>query len=215
MSGVYRGTTPGRVYIGTQLAKAVYRGITEIWRRDPAYVDVSASGTHTAPSFAVYADVGVLGAGGGGATGDNGSSTANGEGGNAAVWQYQTITVNPGDVLNFTIGNGGAGATGATKRSGTAGGSSSVTGPGLSLTSSGGSPGIGTTANRDSTGHGASSYTAPNGAEFPGSSDVGADTNGSTPGGGGGGGSYPGWFGTVRPGRNGGNGAGRIRWRSY
>lgn len=213
MSPVYRGTTPGRVFVGTQLAKSVYRGVVEIWRRDHTYLDTS--GTVVVPTYAAFADVGVLGGGGGGATGDNGVSTANGEGGFAATWATQTIAVTPGATLTFSLGSGGAGASGGTKRSGSTGGASTVTGPGLNLTSNGGAPGIGTSANRDSTGSAAQGVTTGNGATFPAGSTVGADTDNNTIGSGGGGGSYPGWFGAVRPGKNGGPGAGRIRWRSY
>ena len=213
---IYKGDAPCRIYKGDALAQAVYVGDIERWRRVPAYVDVSTSGDVSAPTWACLADVGVIGGGGGGASGDNGFSTANGEGGNAAVWQTQTLVVQPGDVLTFTIGGMGTGGTGTVRKSGTAGGTSSVVGPGgFTLSSVGGTPGIGTTANMDSTGHGAALVTNPNGATFPASASVAVNTVGNAPGGGGGGGAYPGVFGSVIPGRNGGGGMGRVRWRSY
>ena len=211
---LYRGGAPARVYIGDALASAVYQGTTEIWRRDPAYTDVATSGTVTVPTWAAYADVGVIGGGGGGATADNGVTSAHGEGGNAATWATQTVAVKPGDVLTFTIGDGGPGGAGGVKRSGAQGGTSSVTGPGLSLTSPGGTGGVGQAASGDRTGHGAASATL-NGATFPAGADVGAETTGTTPGGGGGGSSYKGWLQTPNNAAAGGKGGGRVRFRSY
>lgn len=211
---LYRAGAPARVYVGDTLASAVYKGTTEVWRRDPAYTDVSASGPVTVPPWAAVADVGVIGGGGGGATGDNGLSSAHGEGGNAAAWQTQTVAVTPGDVLTFTLGNGGPGGSGGVKKSGTAGGATTVTGPGLSLTSPGGTPGVGSTSSGDRTGHGAAAATL-NGATFPPGTDVGPEATGTLPGGGGGGSSYKGWGRTPNNAAAGAQGRGRVRFRSY
>ncbi|GMV27702.1 MAG: hypothetical protein AMXMBFR58_37330 [Phycisphaerae bacterium] len=211
---LYRAETPARVYLGDQLAAAVYRGEVIVWRRDPLYLDAAATITVTVPTWAALADVGVLGGGGGGATADNGASTSNGSGGNAAVWATETISVVPGQQISLTIGPGGAGGSGGVKRSGTAGTASSASSGTWSLTSAGGTPGVGSTTNDDVTGHGA--YSAElNGAVFPGGVDVAARATGSTPGGGGGGGPYPGWFGSAQSAGPGAPGSARIRWRSY
>lgn len=167
--------------------------------------------TVTAPSNG-YADVGVIGGGGGGATGDNGLSTANGKGGSPASWSSKTIAVNAGDVITLNIGSGGPGASGSVKKSGTAGSNSTASGPNLNLTSTGGLPGTGGTANGDRTGRGATASSI-NGLTLPGSDDVSTNSVGNTPGGGGTGGDYPGLFGSAKAGYKGGDGLGLIRFR--
>ena len=219
---IHRGGQAPRVYAGTAMVSAVYRGTTEIWRANQENLyDITASGTLTVPDWAAFADVGVIGGGGGGATGNNGASEANGEGGNAAVWSTATVTVSPGGVLTFTIGAGGTGGTGGVvMNSGGQGGTTSVSSPYGSLSSTGGTGGAGSTATRDRTGHGAAAVTF-NGVTFASSANVTPNNLvnvgpvGNAPGGGGGGGRYPGWFQSAHAGGAGGAGRARVRFRSY
>ena len=203
-----------RIYRGTVEVTRVFRGGTEIWRRNPVYTFYTpGTYTITAPAYAAFVDLGISGGGGGGATADNGFSTANGEGGNQSAWVVGSFAILPGQQITIVIGDGGTGASGGVKRSGTAGSQSTATGPGISLTAPGGTPGVGTTANRDRTGHGMAASSV-SGVTLPNSADAASGTAGD-PGGGGPGGPYPGWMGTPAAASNGGPGRGMLQFRSF
>lgn len=142
---LYREDRPARVYVGDHLATAVYLGTREIWRGEPLILSFDASAIVPVPSWAVYCDRLVLGAGGGGSGGNNfGSIGRGGAGGAGAV---DTITVEAlalaGGQLTVTIGTGGPG--GAAEKAGTDGGPTTITGPGVAtLTGAGGTRGQGT-----------------------------------------------------------------------
>lgn len=208
---VYRGTTP--------VLRVFARGGVEVWRASPVDdLRTSGTGSVVAPSYAAFAEFGVIGGGASGSTGDNGFSTARGKGAPPAVWQWVTVAVNPGDTFDFTIGTGGAQRTGI-KISGQNGTATTVTKAGSTVVTSAGSVGpAGNTANNDPTGFGAAASSA-NGLALPGGADVGANTAGTPPGGGGGGGPSIPW---TNPGTDaqywsgaGGRGEMRFRWRSF
>ncbi|WP_217491833.1 glycine-rich domain-containing protein, partial [Tsukamurella pulmonis] len=135
-------------YRGTASAIRAFRGTVEVWRRDPVdTVLTSGTGSFTAPSYAAFMDVGVIGGGASGATGDNGVTTAAGSGAPAAVWQSTTVAVKPGDVFNYSVGIGGARRNGV-KTSGENGTASTITKGGSTVVASAGSIGpAGNTAN--------------------------------------------------------------------
>lgn len=214
---IYRAGVPARVYIGDTLAQAVFRGETLIWLRDHEAREISIARTFTlvAPTYCALLDLAVIGGGGGGSTADNGATTANGKGGNPATWQYTTVAVKPGDQFTFTLGDGGAGGSGGVKKSGSNGGPSTVTGPGVNLTSPGGTGAPGGTGNYNVTGLSSTGLTTPAGHILRASGTVGASATGEEPGGGGGGSAYKGWFQTPANAGAGGNGIGAYRIRSY
>lgn len=223
------------IYRGGSLVRAIYRGTTpvlraflgtvEVWRRDPVdTVLTSGSGSITAPSYAAFMDVGVIGGGASGATGDNGISTAAGTGAPAAAWQSTTVAVKPGDVFNYSVGVGGARRNGV-KTKGEDGTASTITKGGSTVVASAGSLGpAGNTANNTRTGRGAAASSVA-ALSLPGSSDVNSPGNaddttivdGNPPGGGGLGGPSVGWTqnGLNKYSGAGGRGEIRYRFRSY
>ncbi|KXP08062.1 hypothetical protein AXK57_16395, partial [Tsukamurella pulmonis] len=184
----------------------------------------SGTGSFTAPSYAAFMDVGVIGGGASGATGDNGVTTAAGSGAPAAVWQSTTVAVKPGDVFNYSVGIGGARRNGV-KTSGENGTASTITKGGSTVVASAGSIGpAGNTANNTRTGRGAAASSIA-ALALPGSADVNSPGNqddttivdGNPPGGGGLGGPSVGWMnnGSTKYSGMGGRGEIRYRFRSY
>jgi len=81
-----------------------------------------ASDTFIVPAFIYKLRIHAWGAGGGGSNTDGGGSTGSGGGGGA--YGLSIVTVTPGQVINFTVGAGGAGSTGVA----TAGGDTLILG---------------------------------------------------------------------------------------
>lgn len=207
---LYRAGTPARVYLGGQLARAVYRGTVEVWRRDPLQLD-NATGELVVPSWAALFDYVLLGGGGGG-QGGNGANSRTGTGGAAGQWLTGTVAVVPGQRLRLAIGAAGlGGAKSAPDRIGTAGGATTLTLPdGRVLTAPGGAAGTGFSDTP-----GASPGTRDyQGIIAVGGVQAGANQDGHPPGGGGGPGTG-GIFGGGNAGRNAGPGRAWGRWRSY
>lgn len=206
---IWRAGSAARVYLGSVLASAVYKGTTEVWRRDPQTLTLTATGPVVVPSWAAYADRIALGGGGGGGGGE-GTVSRTGNGGGPGQFAADTISVKPGDTLTVTVGPGGA--PGAKEKSGSPGRATTITGAGgPTLTGAGGTAGSGYGG---AVGGSPGTYTHPNGPQLVGGSTAGTNTDGQTPGGGGGPGSG-GIFGSANPGRPGAGGAALIRFRSY
>src|SRR5699024_5544829 len=81
----------------------------ELWRRKPYVVEITSDTTLLTPSWALYADIVMIGGGGGGA-GGNGAVSNHGRGGKSGDWRAATRLVQPGQEIEFTIGLGGAGS---------------------------------------------------------------------------------------------------------
>lgn len=180
------------------------------------YVEFTSSGSWQVPSDVTSIDVIVVGGGGGGKGGHNydyGGSYYGGGGGNNGITTTQnSISVTPGQTLTITIGSAGSGGAGGTSTcgNGLAGGQSSITGTGVSVTASGGvlqsSDYTSSTGGPGSNGYGSGTY-AINGTD---ADNCGEGTRygglaGTGYGAGGGGGGTVGCQGY--PGGNGGNGA--------
>jgi len=118
-------------------------------------VEFPSSTTYTVPSWAVKAQILIVGGGGGGATGSNPGGANAGVGGSGGVGstpvEYTQVPVVASDILTISIGNAGSGGIATTSSIGNAGGAgglSSVTGNGIDLYcpgASGGNPGNGVT----------------------------------------------------------------------
>lgn len=100
----------------------------------------TSSGTFTTPTSKIF-KVTIVGGGAGGGTGNNAQRAGNGGGGGGtAIKYYSGITA--GTVCTVTIGAGGAGASSGALVQGSAGGTSSFTGTGITtLTANGGTGG--------------------------------------------------------------------------
>ncbi len=109
-----------------------------------AYIEFTSSGSWQVPSDVTSIDVIVVGGGGGGKGGHNydygGSYYGGGGGNNGTTTAQNSISVTPGQTLTITIGNAGSGGAGGTSTygNGLAGGESSITGTGVSVSASGG-----------------------------------------------------------------------------
>lgn len=213
---IYRGLSPARVYVGETMPRALYRGTTEVWRRDSEWVRVSGSRLD-APPWAAYVDVIVLGGGGGGA---NGRVIA-GTGGDAGRWGGGTYPTPPGAYLSVTIGAGGAGGVAGAlgNTPGSPGGATTVTvahSGGSSVVTGTGGPGGEGSPGRVGQSPGPSPYfDSPvdnTGTPIAGGGTAAADQPGNPPGGGGGAGR--GAFLPVN-GQRGADGAAWVRFRSY
>src|SRR5690625_5276231 len=77
----------------------------ELWRRVPFDMEITSSTTLVTPTWALYADIILIGGGGGGA-GGSGAINAPGRGGSAGSWQGAIRKAQPGEGLVFTIGAG-------------------------------------------------------------------------------------------------------------
>lgn len=183
----------------------------ELWRRNPYVFQIVTDSTLVAPSWALYADVILLGGGGGGAGGDGGFSQ-NGRGGEAGDWRSTTRLVRPGDKLEFTIGLGGYGSQ-TEKGSGGAGGSTKFKHETYTNVAFGGAGGVGTSRSTiDAKGFDPGRHTFGD-WQVTGGRGGSMDESGMTPGGGGGGGSG-GTFGRWSPGQPGASGGAWVRYRS-
>lgn len=78
--------------------------------------------------------------GGGGSGGARSSAPATASGGGAGGFSQKLIRLTAGDVLSFTVGAGGAKVNG--NSNGVAGGTTTLTGPSISLTANGGAGGL-------------------------------------------------------------------------
>lgn len=121
------------VYVGEQLIAA-----TDLQGTALATVTYSTVGTYTGTVGAgVYSiDVTLVGSGGGGGAGND--TRGGGAGGAGTVTAYNSISVLPGQALNYTIGAVG---TGGDNTSGIAGGATSVTVNGVPHVTGGGTAG--------------------------------------------------------------------------
>lgn len=206
-----------RVFRGSTEITRVFRGSVELWRKDPVIQQFdSGSSSVTAPTYAAFLDVGVVGGGASGATGDNGISTARGTGAPAAVWASTTIPVKPGETYNYTVGTGGLARNGV-KVAGQNGTASTVTGPSGTVVNSNGSTGpAANTSDNNTTGYGTAASSIA-GMALPGASNVGEATAGNPPGSGGGGGPNIPWTNNGSGYYSGAGAPGRVlfRWRSF
>jgi hypothetical protein len=138
----------------------------------------------TVPPFVFSITVTGHGGAGGGGGADGGSNFKGGGGGGGGANRIsQTFAVTPGQVLDITVGRGGAGGGGPYGTGGT-GGTSTVTGTGVSFTAGGGTGGTG--GGNSGTGFGG---IGANGANYTSSFRVnagGTSTNGGANGGNGG-----------------------------
>lgn len=182
----------------------------ELWRKYPQIFAVPSNTTLLVPSWALYADIIMVGGGGGGA-GGTGATGDPGRGGKAGVWHGKTRLVKPGQDLRFTIGIGGSG--GRTERaSGSKGGSTVCIHENYSITAVGGEGGSGTSNTANARGDDSGTYIHGD-FQVTGGTGGTIDKPGQAPGGGGGGGSG-GIFGRWSPGHAGGKGGAWVRFRS-
>ena len=182
----------------------------ELWRRVPFEVEITSSQTLIIPTWALYADIILIGGGGGGA-GGSGAVADSGRGGKAGNWQGISRHVQPGQGMVFTIGAGGAGGNTESGTGGT-GGTTSVALEDYSLRATGGAGGVGTSTSANAQGEDALIYEQ--GSWRVEGGDGGTQGNaGQAPGGGGGGGAG-GVFGRWSPGKPGGRGGAWVRFRS-
>lgn len=182
----------------------------ELWRRDPHVVEIDSTTTLLAPSWALYADVVIIGGGGGGAGGD-GAVSNHGRGGNSGDYKSATRIVQRGEALDFTIGIGGSGGR-SEKASGARGGTTTFTHTDFSVSVIGGPGGTGTSSTANATGGDAWEYKL-DGWKIMGAKGGTINNPGQAPGAGGGGGSG-GIFGSWKPGQAGGKGGAWVRFRS-
>lgn len=184
----------------------------EIWRRAMEWQAITESVTLTAPPWAAWVDIVVLGGGGGGSGGNN--SSANGQGGNAGKFAHSTFDMIPGRDLRIVIGQGGAGGAGASSPgAGIAGGNTVVATSfnNWSVTGIGGAQIAGTGGRA---GQSPGTWSAYRTSFAGGAAQAAAEAAGNLYGGGGG----PGKGAAIYGAKAGGAGAsGRvwIRWRSY
>lgn len=182
----------------------------EVWRRDPYGTSIISNQTLIIPTWALYADVILIGGGGGGAGGSGAVANA-GRGGKAGNWRGISRHVQPGQGMVFTIGAGGAGGNTESGTGGT-GGTTSVVLEDYSLSATGGAGGVGTSTSANAKGEDALLYVQGTWQVTGG--DGGTQGNaGQAPGGGGGGGAG-GIFGRWSPGKPGGRGGAWVRFRS-
>lgn len=182
----------------------------ELWRRVPIDMEITSSTTLVTPTWALYADIILIGGGGGGA-GGSGAVSNPGRGGKAGNWQGISRRVQPGQGMVFTIGAGGAGGNTESGTGGT-GGTTSVALEDYSLRATGGAGGFGTQNSASARGEDALLYEQGTWRVTGG--DGGTLGNaGQAPGGGGGGGAG-GIFGRWSPGKPGGRGGAWVRFRS-
>lgn len=182
----------------------------ELWRRTPYVMEITSNQTLIIPTWALYADVILIGGGGGGA-GGSGAVANPGRGGKAGNWKSISRRVQPGQGMVFTIGAGGAGGNTESGTGGT-GGTTSVALEDYSLLATGGAGGFGTQNSASARGEDALLYE--HGTWRVEGGDGGTQGNaGQAPGGGGGGGAG-GIFGRWSPGKPGGRGGAWVRFRS-
>ena len=192
----------------------------------------NTTGSFTVPNNVYFIQVEAWGAGGGG--GGSTASGSGGSGGGGGAYCINIRSVIPGQVINYTVGTGGAGGNYGTGGLGGSSTISSTTGGFTTLTANGGTGGKGNAgaAGTGGTASGGSTNTS-GGAGTTGGSSGGnggngayggtggngstnnSGSNGNAPGGGGGGGeaSYSWWSGTINySGGSGGDGQVAISW---
>lgn len=197
----------------TSVMLATESGLVEVWNGSQWIIGpISENDSVPAPSWAMYADIVLLGAGGGGSGGNGGNSTS-GNGGYAGAWNLTVWAMYPGRELEIIVGKGGAGGADSTI-AGKPGGTTKVTASDRDwvVTAAGGAGGTGT-GGRD--GEAAGIYQVSSTGDtwtLNGGGSAGRDVSGKVPGGGGGPGSG-GFLGSLQPGRPGGRGQVWIRFR--
>ena len=206
---IYVSDTPSKVYVGESMPKNVFKGETEIWRRDPPVNTYTSTTTVSVPSWAAVVNYCIIGGGGSG-SGGHGGNTLKGDGGRAGAKTSGRFVVKPGDSLVLTVGAGGA-AVGK-ETNGKAGSASSIKLNGSSVASAAG--GAGGSGYNGGDGQAAGDVTGPGGLLLQGGGSAGNNTDGKPPGGGGGPGTG-GVFGSANGGRKGGNGAVQISFSSF
>ncbi len=183
-------------------------------------ITYTSSGNFTVPAGITSITVECWGAGGAG--GGSTSENSGGSGGGGGGYTLGTLTVTPGQVINFTVGTGGTGVTGGNGNSGTAttfltltanggtGGESNKGAVGTGGTATGGTTNINGNNGQTGTSIGGNGGNGANG----GTGGLGVTNNngenGNPPGGGGGGGERSG--GTSMAGGNGATGQLTIFW---
>src|SRR5699024_147197 len=182
----------------------------ELWRRNPYVVEITSDTTLLTPSWALYADIVMIGGGGGGA-GGNGAVSNHGRGGKSGDWRAATRRVQPGQEIEFTIGLGGAGSK-TEKGPGSIGGTTIFVHTNYSARAIGGEGGVGDGGSASAIGDDAGSYTHGD-WQVTGGAGGAMNKSGQAPGGGGGGGQGR-IFGKWSPGQSGGNGGAWVRFRS-
>lgn len=175
----------------------------------------SGAGTWARPWWARYLDYVLLGAGGGGAGGNQ--VLADGKSGTPGTWIFGTIDLGAtwlaGNIV-LALGSGGTAGTRNNNGPGGTGGATTLTSPFGNRSAAGGPGGSGTNPVGGTTyrGLGPGDLTA-HGLLFTGGPTVEKNTDGGTPGGGGGGGAGTGFPLNAQPGRIGGPGYAWIRFR--
>lgn len=218
-SGVLTSTAAPLIHLGGTVSSVGLPGASAQFRAmGPTVTSVTTAGAYNypIPPWALYLDVIMLGAGGGGAGGN--SFGADGRGGGAGTWGAFRLVRGadiPWTESNFTgtVGTGGGGGSRG-NGSGSGGGATTITSPSFgTFTAPGGSGGSGTNPVGGTAFNGASpgNYSFQ-GKTYPGGGQVGKNTDGSPPGGGGGAGSG-GAFGSDKAGRPG--AVGRVIFRAY
>lgn len=200
--------------VGPLPVQAIHLGTTsgsvEVWRRAMEWEEITFSSMLTAPAWAAWVDIVVLGAGGGGSGGN--SSNRTGNGGQPGGWAHSTFDMLPGRDLNIDIGEGG--------RGGSAGGGAGVAGGPTRVSTSFNNWSVTGVGGAGGTGAGGAAGGAPvvwdayKRAFSGGGAQPAMEAAGNAPGGGGGPGKGASWSGS-KAGGPGARGHVWIRWRSY
>lgn len=209
----WRGARAIRVDGADVMSVSTYVGSSWVylWRKNPYIFEITSNTTLHSPSWALYADIIIIGGGGGGGGGD-GSISYHGRGGKRGEWRGVTRAVRPGEVLDFTIGHAGSGSQTENGTGGT-GGTTEVVHTNFIADALGGEGGIGSNVNSSAAkGEDAKSFTHGY-WQVTGGTGGSRDNPGQAPGGGGGGGSG-GIFGRWSKGQPGGKGGAWVRFRS-
>lgn len=186
-----------------QPARYVYVKVNGVWQRvypiDLGTNTYTNNGSFTVPNTVSKLRIRAVGGGGGGGgallAGCGSVNHSGGSGGGGGANTYFTVGVTPGQVINFTIGAGGApGAaydnratfSGEGANSGYNGGSTSVTGSGFAVTANGGrngrAPGTGTGENErigNNCGHSAQDGGVGGTYSLSGVTDIGSANGGN------------------------------------
>lgn len=208
----WRGVRAIRVDGADVMSVSTYVGSSWVymWRRDPYIFEITSNTTLHSPSWALYADIIIIGGGGGGA-GGNGANNNPGRGGKSGEWRGVTRAVRPGEELDFTIGLAGSGGQTESGSGGT-GGTTKFVHMNFIEVALGGEGGIGTNNSSTANGEDAGSFTHD---DWQVTGGIGGSLGelGRAPGGGGGGGKG-GLFGRWSKGNLGSRGGAWVRFRS-
>ena len=143
----------------------------------PTYIVLSSGTSTLVPAGYAQAKIWAVGAGGGGGGSPSNVDSAAGGGGGAGGVAYKTWTVTSGATITYSIGTAGAGGIGAAN--GSAGGNTTVTFNGVTITGSGGGGGL----YNSSTAATGGSFSGGDGGSAGGGSparSVGGDVGGSS-----------------------------------